>query len=576
MGKPKIRFKGYTEDWEQRKLGDVAQEFKSGNSLKADKIDITGDYPVYGGNGLRGYTSTYNHDGEYALIGRQGALCGNMNYSVGKAYFTEHAVVVKADANNDTRFLYYMLDTMNLGQYSDQSAQPGLAVNKLVKLENRFPIKEEQQRIGWYFSNLDHLITLHQRKCDETKKLKKCMLQKMFPKEGEKVPEIRFSGFTGDWKQRKLNEVCKINGRIGFRGYTQKDIVSQEQGGVLTFSPTNIVDNTLTMKCRNTYITKEKYEESPEIKIKNGDILFVKTGSTLGKSALVMGLHENATINPQIVVLRTQEEEAKFLSVILISDSLLKKVAAVKIGGAVPTITEAELKNFTFYEPEDFAERVKIGNCFTYFDPIITFHHRKLNILNKICRYAWEQRKLDDVAEFSKGSGYSKGDLIESGTPIILYGRLYTKYETIISDVDTFVEAKDGSVYSKGGEVIVPASGETAEDIARAASIDKSGILLGGDLNVVMPNEDINSAFLAISISNGSSQRELARKAQGKSVVHIHNEEIRNLIVPFPTRAEQNKIENYFADLDNLITLHQQKCKQLQIIRKYMLKNMFL
>jgi len=188
----------------------------------------------------------------------------------------------------------------------------------------------------------------------------------------------------------------------------------------------------------------------------------------------------------------------------------------------------------------------------------------------------WEQRKLGDVAEFSKGSGYSKGDLIESGTPIILYGRLYTKYETIISDVDTFVEAKDGSVYSKGGEVIVPASGETAEDIARAASVDKSGILLGGDLNVVMPNEDINSAFLAISISNGSSQRELARKAQGKSVVHIHNEEIRNLIVPFPTKTEQNKIENYFADLDHLITLHQQKCEELKKIKKFMLQKMFV
>ena len=170
---PKIRFSGFADAWEQRKLGEVAQEFKSGNSLKADEIDITGDYPVYGGNGLRGYTSTYNHDGEYALIGRQGALCGNMNYSVGKAYFTEHAVVVKADENNDTRFLYYMLDTMNLGQYSDQSAQPGLAVNKLVKLENQFPMKEEQQRIGWYFSNIDHLITLHQRKCEETKSLKK-------------------------------------------------------------------------------------------------------------------------------------------------------------------------------------------------------------------------------------------------------------------------------------------------------------------------------------------------------------------------------------------------------------------
>lgn len=151
-------------DWEQRKLGEVAQEFKSGNFLKADEIDIAGDYPVYGGNGLRGYTSTYNHDGEFALIGRQGALCGNMNYSVGKAYFTEHAVVVEADENNDTRFLYCMLDIMNLGQYSDQSAQPGLAVNKLIKLENFFPQKEEQQQIGWYFNTLDRLITLHHHK----------------------------------------------------------------------------------------------------------------------------------------------------------------------------------------------------------------------------------------------------------------------------------------------------------------------------------------------------------------------------------------------------------------------------
>lgn len=141
-----------------------------------------------------------------------------------------------------------------------------------------------------------------------------------------------------------------------------------------------------------------------------------------------------------------------------------------------------------------------------------------------------------------------------------MYGRLYTKYETSISDVDTYVEAKEGSVYSKGGEVIVPASGETAEDIARAATVDKSGILLGGDLNVVMPSKDINSAFMAISISNGNSQRELAKKAQGKSVVHIHNEEIRNLIVPFPNKVEQDKIVDYFTSLDHLITLHQ--CKR--------------
>ncbi len=131
--------------------------------------------------------------------------------------------------------------------------------------------------------------------------------------------------------------------------------------------------------------------------------------------------------------------------------------------------------------------------------------------------------------------------------------------------MDTYVDAKDGSVYSKGGEVIVPASGETAEDIARASNVDKSGVLLGGDLNIVMPNANINSAFLAISISNGNAQRELAKKAQGKSVVHIHNEEIKNLIVPFPKKVEQDTIVEYFANVDTLITLHQRKLEIPQI-----------
>ena len=161
---PEIRFKGFTDDWEQRKLGDCCREFKSGSFIRAADITEDGDYPVYGGNGLRGYSSEYNHDGEFALIGRQGALCGNMNYSIGKAYFTEHAVAVQANETADTKFMYYLLDKMNLGQYSDQSAQPGLAVGKLIKMEAMFPSVGEQRRIGQHLSSLDHLITLHQRK----------------------------------------------------------------------------------------------------------------------------------------------------------------------------------------------------------------------------------------------------------------------------------------------------------------------------------------------------------------------------------------------------------------------------
>ena len=201
------------------------------------------------------------------------------------------------------------------------------------------------------------------------------------------IPNIRFKGFTDDWEQRKVGDTCKINGRIGFRGYTEKDIISKEAGGVLTFSPTNIVDNKLTMDCKNTYITREKYDESPEIMIRNGDILFVKTGSTLGKSALVTGLGEDASINPQIVVMRVEEGTETFFSNVLITQDVLKQVAAVRIGGAVPTMTETELKNFVYYEPTSKAEKTKIGEYFQNLDNLITLHQRKCDTLKELKKY---------------------------------------------------------------------------------------------------------------------------------------------------------------------------------------------
>ena len=187
----------------------------------------------------------------------------------------------------------------------------------------------------------------------------------------------------------------------------------------------------------------------------------------------------------------------------------------------------------------------------------------------------WEQREAVDIADYSKGNGYSKSDLTENGTPIILYGRLYTKYQFAIDEVDTFATPKDGSIYSQGNEVIIPASGETAEDIARASAVEKSGILLGGDLNILRPFNFINPLFLALTISNGEPQKDLAKKAQGKSVVHIHNSDIQEVTVSFPTRAEQDRIVAVFRSLDNLITLHQRKYEKLQIIKKSMLENCF-
>lgn len=188
----------------------------------------------------------------------------------------------------------------------------------------------------------------------------------------------------------------------------------------------------------------------------------------------------------------------------------------------------------------------------------------------------WEQRKLSNLVDFSKGAGYSKNDLVESGTPIILYGRLYTRYETRISNVDTFVNALDNSVYSEGGEVIVPASGETAEDISRASVVGEKGIILGGDLNILMPRKEIDSVFLALTLSHGKQQREISKVAQGKTIVHIHNDDLRKVDLSYPANEiEQKKIGQYFLNLDNLITLHQRKHDKLISFKKAMLEKMF-
>ncbi len=320
---------------------------------------------------------------------------------------------------------------------------------------------------------------------------------------------------------------------------------------------TDIDDNTHEFLTDNLTSPDIALTGADNYKLTEGDILFARTGASVGKSYIYRNSDGLVYYAGFLIRARIKEEyDAEFVFQNTLTDRYNKYIFVTSQRSGQPGVNAQEYAEFEVKVPKK-EEQTKIGAYFRNLDRLITLHQRIIYKFSEKLTFTWEQRKLGDIAEFSKGSGYSKGDLIESGTPIILYGRLYTKYETSISEVDTYVEAKDGSVYSKGGEVIVPASGETAEDIARAATVDKSGVILGGDLNVVSPNEDINSAFLAISISHGNSQRELAKKAQGKSVVHIHNEEIKNLVVPFPAKAEQNKIVEYFSNIDDLITFHQ-------------------
>lgn len=166
---------------------------------------------------------------------------------------------------------------------------------------------------------------------------------------------------------------------------------------------------------------------------------------------------------------------------------------------------------------------------------------------------------MGELCTFSKGHGYSKADIRDAGTPLILYGRLYTQYESRIEEVDTFAVEQDGSILSRGNEVIVPASGETAEDIAVASSVRRSGIILGGDLNVVTPTSKLDPDYAALAITYSKAHDDLAKRAQGKSVVHVHGNDIAEVEVSYPSESEQKRISSVVLNLDSLITLHQRK-----------------
>ena len=407
------------------------------------------------------------------------------------------------------------------------------------------------------------------------------------------APAIRFKGFSDAWEQRKLGDIGEARSGVGFP--------DAEQGGVtgipfFKVSDMNLGGNENEMTVANNYVTAEQiavHRWSPITELPA--IFFAKVGAAvmLNRKRLCRFpfLLDNNTMAYSLSSTKWDADFAKALFGTVDLTSLVQV-------GALPSYNAGDVESMEIYLPS-LLEQEQIGGFFKQLDNLITLHQRKFEKLTNVkksmlekmfpqngCSYpeirfkgftdAWEQRKAIDIADYSKGNGYSKGDLTDAGTPIILYGRLYTKYQFAISEVDTFAVPRNGAVYSQGNDVIVPASGETAEDIARASAVERSGVLLGGDLNILRPFDFINPLFLALAISNGEPQKELAKKAQGKSVVHIHNTDIQEVTIAYPSRTEQDRIVSVFRQLDNLITLHQRELEKLQNIKKSMLEKMFV
>ena len=541
-------------------MGEVAQEFKSGNSLKADEIDITGDYPVYGGNGLRGYTSTYNHDGEYALIGRQGALCGNMNYSVGKAYFTEHAVVVKADENNDTRFLYYMLDTMNLGQYSDQSAQPGLAVNKLVKLENQFPMKEEQQRIGWYFSNIDHLITLHQRKCEETKSLKKYMLQKMFPENGNCVPKIRFSGFADAWEQRKLSDIYASIGNA-FVGTATPYYV---ESGHFYLESNNIKDGQINHNSE-IFINDEFYEKQKDKWLHTGDMVMVQSGH-VGHAAVIPEELDNSAAHALIMFRHPKEKiEPYFLNYQYQTNKSKKKIEEITTGNTIKHILASDMQEFVV-DITNYDEQKKIGSYFQKLDHLITLHQRKCYRFIDIALDAWEQRKWIDVVDISTEMvNPTTGEY--DNMPHIAPGNIESFTGRILDNVKTVKEEQliSGKFRFRPDDVVY---GKINPQLGKYFYATVNG-LTSADAYVFNGKNGLKQKFLFALLQTSDFFKYSVSVSKRSGMPKINRDELNAYSFLMPSEEEQDRIGSYLLQLDHLITLHQHKLFCAKNVMKY-------
>ena len=377
-------------------------------------------------------------------------------------------------------------------------------------------------------------------------------------------PRCFLGSFDFSWEQRKFSELVQIE-----RGGSPRpidDFITDAPNGLnwikIGDAPT-----------QGNYITKTAEKIRPEGLSKTREVhpgdLILSNSMSFGKP-YIMGI--DGCIHDGWLLIRNTYGvfDLTFLCHLLGTPQMLSQYRSLAAGSTVNNLNKELVENTVVTIPSITEQRV-LGDYLEQLDNLITLHQREcisftgradrliLTANKKRTTSSWEQRKAIDIADYSKGNGYSKGDLTDAGTPIILYGRLYTKYQFAISEVDTFAVPRNGAVYSQGNEVIVPASGETAEDIARASAVEKSGVMLGGDLNILRPFDFISPLFLALTISNGEPQKELAKKAQGKSVVHIHNTDIQEVTIAYPSRTEQDRIVSVFRQLDNLITLHQRK-----------------
>ena len=404
-------------------------------------------------------------------------------------------------------------------------------------------------------------------------------------------PKIRFKGFEGEWKTSTIGEIAPLSGGYAFQSNHFSSV------GIPIVRISNILETGIVGGVFAKYAT---FDGDADFRLYDGDAVIAMSGATTGKVAIVHTqgfLYQNQRVGK---FTKTDRVIYDFLTTIVKSHKFRANLSCLLTSSAQPNASSKDIDSITQSIPLDKDEQQAIGKYFTSLDSQISASISRLASLKQMktaslqamfpqegetvpkIRFKgfegeWKKVKLGDIAKFTKGQGYSKSDLKETGQPIILYGRMYTKYQFVIDEVDTFANLKDASILSEGDEIIMPASGETPEDIACASAVLAKDIILGGDLNIMhFDLTKISTPYIELVITYSKTHHDLSKCAQGKSVVHLHNGAISRATISLPSLAEQQAIASYFTSLDRQISLQSQRLEKLKQIKSACLDKMFV
>ena len=373
--KPNIRFKGFTDDWEQRKLGEV---IKVCNGRDYKHLDV-GKIPVYGTGGyMLSVSEALSYKDDSIGIGRKGTI--DRPYILKAPFWTVDTLFYCIPKqNNDLKFIFSVFQNVDWKSMDESTGVPSLSKAAINKVNILTPNILEQVKIGTYFSALDHLITLHQRKCDEIKKLKKFMLQKMFPKNGEKNPEIRFAGFTDDWEQRKLGEITNKGTKKNTELQYNETFTNSAEFGII--SQSDFFDHSVSNPeniCGYYIVENNSFVYNP--RISNLAPVGPINRNKLGRIGIM---------SPLYTVFEVKNINVEYLEWFFKSSHWHSFMYFNGDTGA--RADRFSIKDTLFFEMPipipDIDEQAKIGEYFSTLDHLITLHQRKCDKLKLIKKF---------------------------------------------------------------------------------------------------------------------------------------------------------------------------------------------